>query len=91
MLKSEWTKKNGGSPNILNLISWFNKFSLHITTLIVSESNIDKRVELLSNSILLAYMCHKINNHNAVFEILSGITNSSISRYKFLINFKFYY
>jgi son of sevenless len=82
LLDSEWTKKKSTSKNIIDLISWFNKFSSYITYQIVNEPNIKKRAKIIEKSIFLTHDLQKINNYNGVFQIMSGLENSSVYRLK---------
>jgi hypothetical protein len=75
------SKKN--PHNMLSKITqWFDIFSSTISNMIVSESNIKNRVELLELSINMAVECQKLNNHNSVYEIVTGISNAAVSRMK---------
>jgi hypothetical protein len=82
MIDAEWTKNFSKSINIRKLISWFNKFSGYVSCLIVSHTNVKKRAKYIEKSILLASEFQKLKNYNAIFEVMSGLTNSSVSRLK---------
>jgi hypothetical protein len=82
LMNTNWLKNSQLSPNIKQLTGLFNKFSNFITKTIVFERNLKKRSKLIENFILIASEFQKLKNYNGVFEVLSGLNNSSVSRLK---------
>jgi hypothetical protein len=81
LLNLEWSKKNSISVNVKEMVSWFNRFSSFVVLNIVHEIDAKKRSKLIEFWIKLTLEFIKIKNFNTVFEILSGLTNSSVSRF----------
>jgi son of sevenless len=83
LLNLEWTKKeNSSSIKLKELILWFNKLSSFVSFNIVNNQNIKKRAKVIEYFIKLTIEFLNIRNFNAIFEIMSGLNNSSIFRLK---------
>eukprot|EP01135_Chromosphaera_perkinsii_P011024 Nk52_evm58s2309 gene=Nk52_evmTU58s2309 len=61
-------------------IDRFNQINFWVVTEIVSTKNISKRVNVIKFFIKAAQRCHKLNNFNSLFAIVSGLSNMSVSR-----------
>lgn len=81
-LNQNWNKthQKEKAPHIYMMIQWFNKMGSWVATQIVTESDAKQRVKVLAWMIKTAYKCKALNNFNAVFEIVGGLTNSSVHR-----------
>eukprot|EP01114_Cavostelium_apophysatum_P011726 TRINITY_DN2614_c0_g1_i1.p1 TRINITY_DN2614_c0_g1~~TRINITY_DN2614_c0_g1_i1.p1 ORF type:complete len:1239 (-),score=341.51 TRINITY_DN2614_c0_g1_i1:57-3773(-) len=85
LLLKQWNSKSSmleTSPNLLKLIERFNQFSSWVSYMIVKEAALKKRVALVQKFIRLAKECEQLNNFNCVFEIISGLQQSSVYRLK---------
>ncbi|KAH3744162.1 Ras guanine nucleotide exchange factor Q [Pelomyxa schiedti] len=79
-----WSKKDKDerSPNLLVMIRKFNAISNWVTTTIVREQNIKKRVIIIKRFVRLLDELLKLNNMNAIFEVSAGLGAASITRLK---------
>ncbi|KAM9980626.1 hypothetical protein ACTFIY_002951 [Dictyostelium cf. discoideum] len=80
-----WTiskSKFENSPNIMSLITMSNKIANWVATEVVTTPHPKKRVEVLKRFISVAEHCKKINNFNTLMEVISGLSNSAVSRLK---------
>ncbi|EGC36093.1 hypothetical protein DICPUDRAFT_32378 [Dictyostelium purpureum] len=80
-----WTiskSKFENSPTIMALITMSNKIANWVATEVVTTPHPKKRVEVLKRFISVAEHCKKINNFNTLMEIISGLSNSAVSRLK---------
>jgi len=77
-----WTKKDceKRSPNILKFISRFNQVSNWISAELLQIADPKKRATTLAFFVDLAKEFETLNNFNGVMEVLSGLSQSSISR-----------
>ena len=81
-LRTAWTKKDKEikSKNLLEMIKLFNTTSRWIACIICSEMKLSSRVAIITHLIDVMKALRELNNFNGVFEILSGIGNSSVHR-----------
>ncbi|KAM9954426.1 hypothetical protein ACTFIW_003968 [Dictyostelium discoideum] len=80
-----WTiskSKFENSPSIMSLITMSNKIANWVATEVVTTPHPKKRVEVLKRFISVAEHCKKINNFNTLMEVISGLSNSAVSRLK---------
>jgi len=77
-----WTKKDKEqkAPNLLKMIHNFNTVSKWVSATIIKETNISKRVAVLSHFIDVVGHLRELNNFNAIFQIIGGLGNSSVFR-----------
>lgn len=75
-------KKDELAPNILKMISRFNEVSNWVSSEIVKCTDLAQRTTVLKMVIDIAENCYKLNNFNAVMEIISGLHSSSVFRLK---------
>jgi len=68
------------SPNLLICTTRFNQISNWVVYTLVKESDIKKRVAHIKKYLLIADELLKLNNFNGVFEIIAGLSSSSVSR-----------
>lgn len=78
-----WIKPNReiDSPNIVKIVKWFNKISLFFSNFILEDSLKD-RTERLKFVLKIAEESRKINNYNALFELISALSSTPIHRLK---------
>jgi len=83
-LNQSWTKKDKElrSPNLLKMIRLFNKISNWVYSEIVQTEHFMTRVNRIGKFLQIARECKKLNNFNAVFEIVAGLENSCVHRLK---------
>jgi hypothetical protein len=83
-LNQGWLKadKEERSPNLLKMIRFSNTISSWISTEILQEENIRKRVNVIDSVIAIAQAVRKLNNYNGLMEILAGLSNSGVGRLK---------
>ena len=83
-LKQGWTKKDkeARAPNLLNMIRLSNKVSNWVYSEIVSTEDLNQRAARIVKFIQVAQECKRLNNYNGVFEIVAGLSNSSVHRLK---------
>jgi son of sevenless-like protein len=81
-LNQSWNKsyREEKAPNIFAMINWFNNVSRWVATCVVQEENPKQRKLTLTKMIHLAEACYKLNNFNAIFEIVSGLQNAAVHR-----------
>mmetsp|Transcript_2298 Transcript_2298/g.4760 ORF Transcript_2298/g.4760 Transcript_2298/m.4760 type:complete len:541 (-) Transcript_2298:518-2140(-) len=70
------------SPNVLMLISHFNRVSRWITTQVVKQPTVRERARCLRLFIDLANACRDLSNFNAVMEIVAALNSSALFRLK---------
>eukprot|EP01130_Rhizamoeba_saxonica_P017236 TRINITY_DN8273_c0_g1_i1.p1 TRINITY_DN8273_c0_g1~~TRINITY_DN8273_c0_g1_i1.p1 ORF type:complete len:1053 (-),score=242.44 TRINITY_DN8273_c0_g1_i1:20-3178(-) len=83
-LGQAWAK-NGRldkSPHICEMIERFNIVSNWVTTTICRETDLRQRVRLLERFIDIALELRKLNNFNAILEIVAGLNSSPVHRLK---------
>jgi len=82
LLNLNWNKKDKTekAPNILNMIHTSNRVCRWVETEILCESNAKIRANILGHFIRVAQACLKLNNFNAVMEMLSALGSASIYR-----------
>jgi len=84
LLFGNFKKKNKEtlSPNVCALINWFNRMSNWVLSEIITRPNIRQRAAVLNLFIETSMKCYKYHNYNAVFEIMSSIKQTPVSRLK---------
>eukprot|EP01114_Cavostelium_apophysatum_P016225 TRINITY_DN4563_c0_g1_i1.p2 TRINITY_DN4563_c0_g1~~TRINITY_DN4563_c0_g1_i1.p2 ORF type:complete len:283 (+),score=95.25 TRINITY_DN4563_c0_g1_i1:938-1786(+) len=84
LLNSAWTSKDKEklSPNVVRLTSQFNKCCRWVILSILKANGLKSRTKMLQLFIKTADECRKLNNYNALFEIMGALQNSSIHRLK---------
>ncbi|KAH3743003.1 Ras guanine nucleotide exchange factor Q [Pelomyxa schiedti] len=84
MFSLSWSKKDKElkSPNLLAMIHKFNTISNWVSLSICRETVLKKRLSIVKRFTRVLEELIKLNNMNAVFEISSGLSSSSVSRLK---------
>lgn len=75
----EYSKGNEGAISIQSSILWFNNLS-HSITIDILKPDLKQRVETVAFWIKVANNCRKLNNYNAVMEVVASLGGVSISR-----------
>jgi len=68
------------APNIMAMITRFNQVSRWVAMEILKVESLKKRGQMLNRMIDIAIECEKLNNYNAMMEIVSGLQCTSIYR-----------
>ncbi|KAJ1979633.1 hypothetical protein H4R34_002746 [Dimargaris verticillata] len=74
------TERQALAPNLNDFIRWFNKMSIWVAKKILTTVVLHDRVKLVQMLIHIAHQCLIWNNYNTCFEIVSGLTRSSVKR-----------
>ena len=85
LLSCGWAKKDKEtrSPNLLRMVQHFNDVTAYVSTLICSELNLTKRVELVRRVLsVIERAQNNLQNFFAVFELTAGLNCSAVSRLK---------
>ncbi|XP_013399838.1 rap guanine nucleotide exchange factor 6 isoform X2 [Lingula anatina] len=69
-----------GTPNILQFQELVNREMFWVTTEVVRETNIIKRMKIIKHFIKIARHCKECKNFNSMFAILSGLGHGSVQR-----------
>jgi len=82
IIAQSWNKSEAEmkSPNVMEMINWFNKMSFWVASEILSVHNLRDRGKYLKWFIHLAEYCRKVQNLNAVMEIMVGLNLGPIQR-----------
>jgi len=85
--KAAWTKEKYKhlSPNVLDMIAYYNSVTAWITTLIVQEKAVRTRAKLLQKIINIAEELNKLNNFHLLSAFISAISNYAIDRLVFTL------
>ena len=70
-----WAKRRKEAPNIMRLINWSNRMIRWLSTIIVTEPTLKKRVAICRLAIDTAAYCKKLHNFNAIVEIMGGLNS----------------
>jgi son of sevenless-like protein len=83
-LKQAWMKANKEelAPNILKLTDRFNRFSRWCAARVMQSSDVRERRAVFITLVNLAEECRKLNNMNAIFEIVAALNNAAVHRLK---------
>merc|ERR1739848_700810 len=82
LLEQKWNKRRDEAPNVIAVISLFNRIARLWTYYIVAEESFKKRVALMQNIIKIAMRCQELNNWNACMEFVCVFNSSAIRRLK---------
>lgn len=84
LLDQAWMKKDKDihAPNVLMLTKRFNDISRLISSEIVRETRLLKRVEMIEKWTTVAHICRILHNFNGVLIICTALHNSSVCRLK---------
>ena len=79
-----WSKKHlqHKANNIIGMIARFNQVSYWVAFQIVNKKKLQERRAYIKYFIRVARRCFELNNFNSTISIISGLSNSSVSRMK---------
>jgi hypothetical protein len=77
-LNQAWIK--GNAKHIVAMIDHFNKISMLVVNDIVKAKDTAQRVNIINHWISIAEKCKDLGNFESVMEIMSGLSNSCVSR-----------
>ncbi|KAL3468181.1 ras guanine nucleotide exchange factor domain-containing protein [Aspergillus heterothallicus] len=87
LMHKSWQKKDEGqdglgprAPNVRGLIRFFNQLSSWIGALILAESDLKTRTQVIGHLVNVASACRDLQNYSAVVSILSGLESAPIYR-----------
>ncbi|RDW86901.1 Ras-GEF domain-containing protein [Aspergillus mulundensis] len=82
LLHKNWQRKESLTlaPNVRALIQFFNQLSSWVGALVLAESDLKKRTQIIGHFINVAKTCHEIQNYSAVVAILSGLQSAPVYR-----------
>ncbi|KAJ5929609.1 hypothetical protein N7454_006559 [Penicillium verhagenii] len=85
VLNKSWQKKQSftdpaPAPNIRALIQYSNQVSNWVGALILAESEMKKRAQIIGHLVNMANICHELQNYSAAVSILSGFQSAPIYR-----------
>jgi len=72
--------KGKDTSNLNNFVNRFNRVNYWVITEVCSQKNLQKRVKIISKFIKLSVCFKLMNNYNALFAVLSGLSNVAVSR-----------
>jgi hypothetical protein len=67
------------SPNVVELISNFNRFSAWVASEIVSYPSLKKRVQALKNFITIGYTTYSYRDYETTFIVVLALSLHSVS------------
>ncbi|KAL4907938.1 hypothetical protein BDW74DRAFT_148268, partial [Aspergillus multicolor] len=82
LLHKNWQRKDSLAlaPNARALIQFFNQLSSWVGSLVLAESDLKKRTQIIGHFINVAKACHELQNYSAVVSILSGLQCAPVYR-----------
>jgi son of sevenless-like protein len=81
-LNQAWNKHKERAPNIIKMISFFNRISKWVSTQICHREDYKARVKLIMKFMMLTMQLRQYNNFDCMQAVLSGLNNSSVFRMK---------
>ncbi|CAG7963862.1 unnamed protein product [Penicillium nalgiovense] len=84
-LNKNWQKKESPgtpelAPNIRALIRYSNQLSNWVGALVLAESDVKKRTQVIGHLVNVANTCCQLRNYSAVVSILAGLESAPIYR-----------
>ncbi|KAL5049249.1 hypothetical protein BDW71DRAFT_166890 [Aspergillus fruticulosus] len=82
LLHKNWQRRESQdvAPNVRALIQFFNQLSGWVGALVLAESDLKKRTQVIGHFINVANACHDLKNYSAVVSILSGLQSAPVYR-----------
>jgi len=80
LMVSSSDQQNAKLVNINHFINWINQMGYWVTGLVISESDVRKRVKLITKLVDIANACTQLKCYNTFFAIITGLSNASIAR-----------
>jgi son of sevenless len=81
-LNQAWTKKNKHelAPNIMSMIDQFNRLTCWVQNEILSQNDLETRVDMLVKFLKVAKHCRKLNNYHSLRAIMAGLGATNVHR-----------
>ncbi|KAI8824055.1 ras guanine nucleotide exchange factor domain-containing protein [Fimicolochytrium jonesii] len=70
------------APNLIALITWFNRIAYGVATQVVSQPLLRSRVTCIKRFIYIAQLCFSWGNFNTLFEVVAGLNLGPVTRLK---------
>ncbi|KAJ5787362.1 hypothetical protein N7457_002352 [Penicillium paradoxum] len=82
LLNKNWQRKQSAelAPNVMAMIRYSNQLSNWVCALILAESDLKKRTQVIGHFVNVATTCHELQNYSAVVSILAGLECAPIYR-----------
>ncbi|KAL4780063.1 ras guanine nucleotide exchange factor domain-containing protein [Aspergillus varians] len=85
LLHKTWQRKERPNappraPNVRALIQYSNQLSSWVGALILAESDLKKRTQVIGHLVNVANECHELRNFSAMVSILSGLQSTPVYR-----------
>jgi len=80
--ETRWQRQIKLAPNILAMISRFNRMSYFVATTVLNEKSVTKRTKIVRYFLLVMDALLEINNFNGLMEIMTGLQNTAVFRLK---------
>lgn len=81
-LNQSWNKHKERAPNLLKMITFFNRLSKWVSTQVCLREDLKERVKLIMKFMQLSMHLRQYNNFDGMQAVLSGINNTSVWRMK---------
>lgn len=81
-LGQSWNKHKERAPNLLKMITFFNRLSKWVSTQVCLREDLKERVKLIMKFMQLSMQLRQYNNFDGMQAVLSGINNTSVWRMK---------
>lgn len=72
--------KDTESPNLTKLVRWFNMVAYGVASDIVTRGSVKVRAYIIKRWIIVAQLSLRMNNFNAVFEVVAGLNLGPVTR-----------
>ncbi|KAL4749895.1 hypothetical protein BDW72DRAFT_122638 [Aspergillus terricola var. indicus] len=82
LMHKNWQRRESQdmAPNVRALIQFFNQLSGWVGALVLAESDLKTRTQVIGHFINVANACHHLQNYSAVVSILSGLQSAPVYR-----------
>jgi len=73
-------RKNNVSPNVVDMTKRFNDVSNWVSSVIITEENVKRRIKIIIKFIEIAVCLKNLGNYNGVMEIFSAFQRGPVAR-----------
>ncbi|KAL4775393.1 ras guanine nucleotide exchange factor domain-containing protein [Aspergillus nidulans var. acristatus] len=82
LMHKNWQRRESQdvAPNVRALIQFFNQLSGWVGALVLAESDLKSRTQVIGHFISVANACNDLQNYSAVVSILSGLQSAPVYR-----------
>ena len=81
-LNQAWNKHKERAPNLLKMITFFNRLSKWVSTQVCLREDLKERVKLIMKFMQLSMQLRQYNNFDGMQAVLSGINSTPVWRMK---------